>query len=81
MFTVYVLYSISADKFYVGFTSDLNKRIISHNFLGKGWTKRYRPWQIVYTKDFDSKKQAMLHERWLKSGVGREFLKKLKHSI
>ena len=31
MFTVYVLYSESYDKIYVGYTSDLDKRMLSYN--------------------------------------------------
>ncbi|MGJ1269095.1 GIY-YIG nuclease family protein [Sphingobacterium spiritivorum] len=44
MFTVYVLYSGVYDKIYIGMTSDLPGRLLSHNELGtKGWTIRYRP--------------------------------------
>jgi hypothetical protein len=43
MFTVYVLYSEKYKKHYTGFTSDLPGRLISHNELGKDWTKDYRP--------------------------------------
>ena len=47
-YTVYVLYSESFDKHYTGFTSDLTKRLQSHNELGaKGWTKKYRPWKVI----------------------------------
>ena len=35
MYTVYVLYSSLYDKIYIGYTSDLNARLLSHNELGK----------------------------------------------
>ncbi|WP_225871370.1 GIY-YIG nuclease family protein [Pedobacter cryotolerans] len=39
IFTVYVLYSIKFDKIYVGYTSDLEQRLLSHNvFATKGYT-------------------------------------------
>jgi len=39
MFTVYVLYSDDYDKIYIGYTSNLKQRLLSHNKLGKkGWT-------------------------------------------
>ena len=79
MFTVYVLYSNKFDKHYTGFTSNLKQRFLSHNKLGKGWTARYRPWIIIYTKTFDLKKEAINYEKWLKSGVGRDFIKTLNH--
>ena len=41
MYTVYVLYSRVVDKCYVGYTSDLSARLLSHNELGtSNWTKR-----------------------------------------
>ena len=60
MYTVYVLYSEKYNKHYVGFTSDLEKRFLSHNELGiKGWTIRYRPWKVFHKEVFADKKSAM----------------------
>ena len=78
-YTVYILYSEKYDKHYTGFTSDMEIRIQSHNIFGKGWTARYRPWKIIYTKEFNSKSDAMKFELWLKSGIGRDFIKSLNH--
>ena len=78
-YTVYILYSEKHNKHYTGFTSDLQTRLLSHNDFGKGWTSLYRPWQIIFTKEFDSKSDAMKFELWLKSGIGRDFIKTLKH--
>ncbi len=78
-FIVYVLFSQIHNKHYTGFTSDLDIRMESHNVFGKGWTARFRPWKIIFSKDFDNKNEAMKYEKWLKSGVGREFIKSLPH--
>ena len=77
VYTVYVLLSESTGKHYTGFTSNLEERMVSHNELGTDWTKSYRPWKIVYTKEFLSKKEAMEYELWLKTGKGRDFIKTL----
>jgi putative endonuclease len=78
MFFVYVLYSRSANKFYVGYTSNLESRLLSHNELGtKDWTKRYRPWELVYTESYQTKLSALKREKELKTGVGREFIRKM----
>ncbi|MDD4385406.1 MAG: GIY-YIG nuclease family protein [Bacteroidales bacterium] len=75
MFTVYALHSPSFQKIYIGYSSDLEKRMLSHNELSnKGWTLRYRPWTLVYTEQFTSKAEAMRREKELKSAKGREFL-------
>jgi putative endonuclease len=78
-FTVYVLYSHTAMKHYTGFTGNLIERLKSHNELGNEWTARYRPWRLIFQKDFESKLDAMKYEQWLKSGQGRAFIKTLPH--
>ena len=75
IFTVYVLYSESSNRTYTGFTSNLEMRLRSHNEFGKGWTSRYRPWKLIYSKEFLSKREALDYENWLKSGAGREFIR------
>lgn len=76
MFTVYALYSEKFDKIYIGFTSNLEKRLISHNELGKkGWTTKFRPWKVFYAETFENKKEAMAREKVLKTGKGRDFLR------
>ena len=76
MFTVYVLYSRKFDKIYIGFTSDLEQRMLSHNVLAtKGWTIKYRPWTLIHSEVFDLKQQAMTREKELKSHQGRIFIR------
>ncbi len=75
MFTVYVLYSSKHQKIYIGFTSDLKNRLISHNVLAKkGWTVKFRPWKLRYKEEFSLKSEAMKREKQLKSAKGREFI-------
>ncbi len=75
MFTVYVLYSKSYDKIYTGFTSNLEQRLLSHNELGKkGWTIKFRPWQLIHTEVFQLKSDAMKREKQLKTATGRNFI-------
>jgi putative endonuclease len=78
-YVVYVLFSESYNKHYYGFTSNLTSRMLSHNELGHDWTAKYRPWKIIYTKEFNDKKEAMEHEKWLKSGAGRAYIKSILH--
>jgi len=77
-FVVYILYSEKFNKTYTGFTSNLIQRFKSHNFLEtKGYTLKFRPWEVIYVDFFDSKSEAMKREKFLKKGVGREFIKNL----
>ena len=76
MFTVYVLYSPKYDKIYIGYTSNLVQRLLSHNKLGqKGWTKNFRPWILIHSEEFTTKPEAMKREKQLKSGKGREWIR------
>jgi len=75
MYTVYVLYSARYDKIYIGYSGNLEERFKSHNELGKkGWTIKFRPWDIVHTEDYATKKEAMRRERELKSASGRRWI-------
>jgi len=60
MFYTYILFSEKFDKYYIGFTHDLNGRLVAHNHpKNNGYTKRYQPWVIVFSKFFNTKKEAM----------------------
>ena len=77
-FVVYVLFSKTFNKTYVGFTSNLIERFKSHNQLSsKGYTVKFRPWIALFVKPFESKKEAMDYEKYLKTGVGRDFMSKI----
>jgi putative endonuclease len=75
-FTVYVLHSVSFDKIYIGYTSNLESRLRSHNELAtKGWTMKFRPWNVVHSETFESKILALKREKELKSYQGRLFIR------
>ena len=74
MFTVYLLYSKDYDKIYIGYTSDIEERLLSHNiYAKKGWTVKFLPWTLIYTETFETKNDAMQREKQLKTVKGREF--------
>jgi len=78
MFTTYVLYSEKHDKIYIGYTSNLHQRLISHNELAnKGWTIKFRPWKLMYKEEYETKSEAMKREKQLKSYKGRTFIRNL----
>ena len=75
MFTVYVLHSKNFNKIYIGFTSNIEQRFLSHNSLAtKGYTVKFRPWSLVYSEKFMSKADALRREKQLKSAKGRQFI-------
>ena len=75
-YIVYVIQSKVDQRLYKGLTQDITKRIKEHN-SGKNFsTKPYSPWTLVYSKEFELLSEARKWEKYLKSGSGREFLKK-----
>ncbi|MEZ5195322.1 MAG: GIY-YIG nuclease family protein [Bacteroidales bacterium] len=75
-FAAYVLYSKNYDKIYIGYTSDINRRLLDHNERArKGWTKHYRPWELLFSESFATKSEAIRREKQLKSAQGRKFIR------
>jgi len=74
----YFVYAIKSDidqRIYVGFTSNVNKRIKEHNSGKTRSTKGYRPWKLIFTEECQSRIEAREKEKYYKSGIGKEKLK------
>ena len=75
--TFYV-YAIICDNnsIYIGQTNNLRRRWKEHCVGEVDWTKRHRPIKIVHYEEFGSRKEAVRREHELKTGFGREWLKR-----
>ena len=51
-YDLYILYSQKIDRYYIGISSNAEKRLFSHNNFPKGWTAKGIPWILVYKKSF-----------------------------
>ena len=74
---VYILKSVDYDKTYVGFSNNLERRLYEHNAGKTIYTRRYKPWKIVYKEEFKAKTDAIKREKFLKKQKNREFYNKL----
>ncbi len=70
-FFVYILFSETKNRFYIGFTSDMEQRIMRHNQKSKGFTGNVNDWKIVYTEKYNSKEEAYTREQQIKSWKSR----------
>ena len=61
---------------YTGSTEDLDARLKRHQAKTTHFTKTGTNWRVIYSKEFLTRSNAVKHEKWLKSGVGRQWLKK-----
>jgi len=77
MYTIYVIKSLTKKFTYVGFTNNLERRLTEHNLGYNNSTRPYKPFELIYKEIIDSSYEARIREKFLKSGKGREFIKKL----
>ena len=76
-FTVYAIKSNNRNYIYVGMSNNLERRLDEHNRRQNKSTKAYAPFTLLYSESFDSRSDARVKEKYLKSGVGKAFLKSL----
>ncbi|MBN2015510.1 GIY-YIG nuclease family protein [Candidatus Dojkabacteria bacterium] len=77
MYYVYILRSEALpEQIYVGFTSDLDKRLKEHNEGLSKHTSKFRPWKVETYIAFSDRKLALKFEKYLKVGSGNAFMKK-----
>jgi putative endonuclease len=81
MFHVYVLRSEMTGRLYTGFTSDLTQRLGQHNHGVTKSMKNRGCWKLLHKEAFAMRVEAMRRERFLKSGQGREELKRILASV
>jgi putative endonuclease len=74
---VYILRSFKDGKLYVGYTTDLKKRIFYHNEGLTTSTKSRRPLKLIYAEAYVNERDARIKEKFYKSGRGREVIKKI----
>jgi predicted GIY-YIG superfamily endonuclease len=76
---LYILQSHVNQKFYAGSSEDPKRRLLYHNSIEKGFTARYRPWNLVFVKEFPSKYLAQKAERKIKSWKSKLMIERLIH--
>ena len=76
---VYILYSESSDKYYVGSTNNWTTRLDSHNNSDRiTYTSKYRPWKLVAVFEAgNSRSEAMQIEKFIKKQKSRKFIERL----
>jgi putative endonuclease len=73
-FYVYVLESQKDDKLYIGYTSNLRRRIKEHN-SGLNFSTKFRlPFKLIYSEACLNQADAKRREHYLKTTQGRRFL-------
>jgi putative endonuclease len=81
MFYVYGIQSEVTGKLYTGQTEDIEKRLRQHNDPSNDfseYTKHNKgPWRLLYKEEIITRFDALKREKFLKSGKGRQYIKRL----
>ncbi len=75
MYFTYVIKSKKDNNWYTGYTKDLRNRIKEHNEGNVFSTKTRRPFELIYYEACLNEKDAIAREKYLKSGMGKRYLK------
>ena len=80
MAAVYMLYSKSADRYYIGYSKNLKLRLEYHHFkeFPNSFTSKYKDWELFYSIDNLSPGTAVKIERHFKRMKSRVYLENLK---
>jgi len=64
------------DRWYAGYTINLEQRLVTHNSGGSVYTANHRPWKLTVVLQFEQESKAKEFEQFLKTASGRAFIKK-----
>ncbi|MEO7666630.1 MAG: GIY-YIG nuclease family protein [Dehalococcoidia bacterium] len=74
---VYILQSQRNGRYYIGFSTDPQKRLAEHNNGRVRSTKNLRPWMMVYTEEHPDETSARQREYYIKSMKSRVYIQSL----
>ena len=73
----YILYSSKLDKYYVGACIDMNRRLYEHNIGHSKFTSTGMPWELKFTKEFETLQEAKVFEQKIKKMKSRKYIEGL----
>lgn len=74
---VYILHSLKDGRFYIGYTADLQQRLLRHN-RGEVLSTRFRrPFELIFYESFLNAQDAKRRERYFKTTKGKTTLKQM----
>jgi putative endonuclease len=78
-FCVYILFSEKDHLLYIGYTSDLDRRVTQHNAGENKSTACRRPFKLIFCEYYLFKEDALKREAYFKTSMGKKALKIMLH--
>jgi len=76
MHFTYIIESLSSQRWYYGYSTELEKRLDGHNKGLNISTRNRGPWKFIFIRPFDNKKEAIQFEKYLKQTRNKNFIKR-----
>jgi putative endonuclease len=76
VFTVYIIYSRSLEKYYTGQTNNFEDRFVRHNSGHEKYTKNGIPWELIWKKEVATRSEAMKLENQIKKQGAKRYLER-----
>ncbi len=77
MYWIYIIKSNSANRYYIGQTSNLENRIFHHNSGSEKYTKIATDWHLVFSKEYKTRTEVQKVENFIKKQKSRIFIEKV----
>ena len=75
MYYIYIL-KLKNDSLYIGFSKNIKERTLNHELGKSPYTSKFLPVKLIYSECYINKTDILAREKFLKSGRGREVIKK-----
>ncbi|WP_394701034.1 GIY-YIG nuclease family protein [uncultured Acetobacteroides sp.] len=76
-FWVYILYSAKLDRYYIGSTGDLARRLVEHERGKTAYSRQGSPWVLKYSETYSSRSEAYCREMEMKGWKSRKRIESL----
>ncbi len=73
-YVMYILFSEKIDRYYIGYTENIDKRLIEHNSGISTFTAKADDWKLMYAESFDTRNEAHKRELAIKKKKSRKYI-------
>ena len=77
MYYTYILYSPDLDKYYIGSTNNLKRRLEDHNRGKNKFSRQAQTWELKYSETFQTRAEAFKREQAIKKKKSRIYIERL----
>ncbi|NJN42648.1 MAG: GIY-YIG nuclease family protein [Flammeovirgaceae bacterium] len=72
---IYILQSLTTEKWYYGFTENLEQRLHDHQSNRSRYTRFKGPWKLIFKRTFEDKSEALRFEKHIKKSKNKLYLR------